>query len=221
MSLNLVLRRFTVAFGILAIASHGFAQLGNGITTGANSSSFGRTTDSGNSGFGQSSFGNSSFGQSNFGSGATGQNSSQGFVGRSSADIESFFGSVGQVVQEVQRQQRSRRQATNQSSEFRRPPVRVALTASPELLQQIPPQQSAFSQRALMRTARHLQQRGLDRVRISQTAGEITLTGVVSSLSESRLAQTLFSIEPGVDRVVNHLQIQSPPEELPALPADN
>lgn len=228
--------QFAAAFAILATCATCHGQFSSGgSAAGGGASSFGSGSSLGSSRFGQSGFGTSSFGasslgqsslgQSSFGSGAsasgfgantTGQNNAQSFVGRGAADLEAFFGDVGNVVQEVQRQQRARRDAASQSSEVRRPEVRVSLSASPELQRQTARVRPTASV-AVATSGRLLQRRGLDRVAITASAGVVTLEGAVASASERLLAEKLVSLEPGVRSVVNNLQVEPEVEEIPAL----
>ncbi|QDT68722.1 BON domain protein [Planctomycetes bacterium MalM25] len=220
---------FAALAGFLAASPSLFAQ-GGGTGGGATSggfSSFGSssagTSSFGQSGFGGSSFGSSGFGQSGFGSttgGAGGgfnaiTNTDQGFIGRSAADIQTFFGSTNQAFQTTDtRSSRSGGGGGDSSSEAgRRPLVRVSLSASRELRRSV----SGVRPRvdiAIDQVARRLTRQGMNSVTLSANEGVTTLEGVVESDSQRRLAEKLAAIEPGVRRVENRLRVVEPAEEV-------
>ncbi|MEQ8848739.1 BON domain-containing protein [Botrimarina sp.] len=222
-----------------------FGSLGGGSSLGQSSfgqSSFGGSS-MGQSGFGQSGFGQSSFGQSSFGRSGAGQSSgglsaspfgaaggfgaqtagvqSQGFVGRSGADMQNFFGGASQQQfrNAMQRSQRAGRDAGGGGAEGdteRRPAVRVRLTLSDRLSQTVA--RSAPSVRAAESNVADLfRRKGYGQVSVSAAEGVLTLRGAVASESERMVAEKLAEMEPGVERVENELVVAAePPELLPA-----
>ena len=218
---RLVFTLFLGGFCTFAWQGEVLAQFSNSGSTNSSSSGgsgFGQSSF-GQSSFGQSSFGQSSFGQSSFGQSGFGQgNGSSGttfgnggatdFVGRNTQTVQSFYEAIGRQAQQ-QNNQPSRpginRSSTDQG-DSEGPPVRVKLRVGDSLR----PSQSRLaiqSTIAPQRISNLLVQRGLSGVAMSYDQGQVTLTGVVTSDSEKRLAQALASLEPGVRAVKNQLKI--------------
>lgn len=224
---------FAASVAILASCAPLLAQgrTTGGGTTGGGFSSFGSSsfgTSSfgqsgfGGSGFGSSSFGSSGFGQSGFGStGATGggfntiTNTNQGFIGRSAADMQTFFGSTNQTFQttDTRSSGASSGGGGGSSEAGRRPLVRVSLSASRELRRSIAGSRPRVDI-AIDRVANRLSRQGMNRITLSSNEGVAMLEGVVESDSQRRLAEKLAAIEPGVRRVENRLQVVEPAEEI-------
>ncbi|QDV78223.1 BON domain-containing protein [Botrimarina mediterranea] len=211
--------------GLGGASSFGSSSMGGGFggQSAFGGSSFGQS-GLGQSGFGlgQSSFGQSAFGQSAFGAGQQGgsfgaQGGNQAFIGRSAADMASFFGgAANQAGQNTQRGQRSgggSNRGSSSSSSSTQTEVRVAITASPELQRFVaanrPPAAVAISN-----VSRALERKGVDGVTLIAADGVAVLEGFVATPADKLLAEKLASIEPGVRRVDNRLVVQAVAEEI-------
>ena len=163
----------------------------------------------GGGGFGGG-FGNggSAFG-SQFGGQIGGPGMNQGFVGRDANDVEAYFRTL-QWFEEMGEQQRQiqRRERQSRLSEItgdkQRTPIRVTLNVafahrsrtSAEIGQQIGP-----------RLQRVFRQRNVADATVEFDGAQVTLRGRVADDYERMLVERLVSIEPGVSRVINALEI--------------
>lgn len=229
-------RLFAVAAAILLAPSESAGQGGGGASgqlgvsslgQGGGRSSFGSGglgSQGAGGAFGGSSFG-SSFGQSNAGANRFGVSGSSGvgsgangqpaFVGRSAADIQSFFG--GQFDGSSgnrSRRSRSSRSEANPTGQ-RRPPVDVRLSVDPKLLEAAG--LDAAGQRAIQNASRLFARKGLDGVAAMASGGSVRLEGDVASEAERLLAEKLIAIEPGVREIENLLKVL--PKAADSLPA--
>lgn len=216
--------------------SSGTGGFGTGSSFGSSQSGFGQSSfgsgSSGGSAFGQSALGQSAFGQSGFGSGGTSGLGAAGttgatatgttpFVGRGAADLDAFFGGINEAFGNAQRSQRNGRNSSSASGEAgRRPPVRVKLTVSPELQSAVTARQATASMptsRSISKAAQRIAQRGLTGVAVATVGESVTLSGVVQSESEKRLAEKLLAIEPSVRQIDNQIRLAGEvPEIVPA-----
>lgn len=205
----------------------------SGSSFGGGTTGFG-TGGTGTSGFGTSGFGSSAFGTGGLGTGTTGFGQSgmgqsvlgqgvsqldvfnpqdQGFIGRDSADVDQLMQAQAAQIQAAM--------AERISAEFNRgrdineqtgprPAIRVQLQVAFDYDR---PAVSAVNQRLDTVFDRVLNKalvsRGIAVPQVEWDGREVTLRGDVPDNSSRRLIENIVKLQPGVDRVVNELRVES------------
>lgn len=211
----------------------GLGQFGGGFGQGAGFNQFGGQGGFGGQGFGQQGFGGQGFG----GNGGlrnqnvTGLRNNQqerfrndGFVGRDAKDVRRTLDqqnrqpdarAIAREIEDLNDLRRQRRRERRRRGE-QPDPIRVKLI--PEFDYQLP--SAAETEQAVNATlSRAAAVRSLPETQAELVDGVVTLRGTVRTERDRLLAERLASIEPGVSRVENLLEVQSEASDGPRLSA--
>lgn len=142
---------------------------------------------------------------------ATTQGGNTGFVGRDSQDAQAMFQQMNRnATQFLNQFNQSRNGGGNRGRDAntmqeRRPPVRVNLVLgfTP------PPRQDGGGLITAQRISASLITKGFTSAGVSIGNRVATLTGQVPTADDRRLIERLASLEPGIDRVVNQLTVET------------
>ncbi len=142
-------------------------------------------------------------------------NQQQGFVGRNADDVRQNFRNMGGrqrrdmmfdfVVENLNEMRDSRNRRRNRRNQP--PPVRVRLNPSFDVA---PPVESLPAATVAPRLANALKLKNVGDASVEVNGRVATLRGTANSPESRRLVEKIVSLEPGIDRVENLLEVMPP-----------